>query len=65
MNKFAIIDWMTWGFVHGSEEDGPENEGKIMTFEEFTVAEKYAIDNLQTGLWTIVRVPVSAITYLG
>ncbi len=48
---FAIIDWMTFSFVVESES------GSIMTWDSKEEAEKYAEEELQTGLWKVIQVP--------
>ena len=47
---YAIIDFMLWAFVR------TEGEG-IITFEMEDDADQYAEENLQTGLFRVIRVP--------
>jgi hypothetical protein len=50
-SMFAIIDWMTFGFVVIPES------GSVMTWNSKEEAERYAEEELQTGLWKVIEVP--------
>ena len=54
---YAIIDWMTFGFVQGPETD------RIMVFHTEEQAESYAKEHLQDGLWQVIEVPDAAWAY--
>jgi hypothetical protein len=56
-NMYTIIDWTTFGFV---VELGTDT---VMTWETKEEAEKYGEDELQMGLWKVIKIPSFAIPY--
>jgi hypothetical protein len=54
---YAIIDWMTFSFVVTPEF------GSVITWDSKEEAEKYAGEELQTGLWKVIEVPPFALAF--